>query len=160
MARVSSQDPYRNFRFRVSFVGNGDKVVAGLKKMSALTKTTEPIDWRQAGDNNTTRKLPGKTKYEPITLEAGITQDKEFEEWADMVNKYNADNLMSADDFRRQLKVEVYDMQTNSTGTPVLSYTIEEAWVSKYTALPDLDASSNEVAIHTIEIQNEGWRRM
>ncbi len=153
MARPSPEDPYRNFRFRVFFDGSP---VAGLKKMSALTKTTEPIDWREAGDNNTTRKLPGVTKYEPVTLEAGVTTSTEFEEWADAVNKYGADNLMSSEEFRRDIRLEVYDMENNK----VLTYAVYESWVSKYTALPDLDASSNEVAIQTIEIQNEGWQRI
>jgi phage tail-like protein len=153
MARTATQDPYRNFRFRLFFDNNP---VAGLKKMSALTKSTEPIDWREAGDNNTTRKLPGKTKYEPVTLEAGVTADTEFETWADAVNKFDSDNLMSADEFRRDIRLEVYDMQNNK----VLTYVIYDAWVSKYTAVPDMDASSNEVAIQTLELQNEGWKRL
>jgi predicted transcriptional regulator YdeE len=72
-------DPYKNFKFRVKWDG---KYVAGLSKMSALKRTTEPIKHREGGDPSTSRKSPGRTEYEAITLERGVTHDLEFEKWA------------------------------------------------------------------------------
>ena len=62
--------------------------VAGLSKMGALKRTTEMVEFHEAGENITSRKLPGKTSYEPVMLEAGVTYDTAFEDWADLVNDF------------------------------------------------------------------------
>ena len=54
-------------------------------RSSALKRTTEVVKHREGGDNSTDRKSPGRTKYEAITLERGVTHDPEFEKWANMV---------------------------------------------------------------------------
>ncbi len=146
-------DPYRNFKFKIKW---GDSYVAGLNKCSALKKTTESVDWREGGDPSSSRKLPGKTSYEGITLEAGVTHDRAFEEWANLVNNYQGDADMSLKDFRKDhITIDVFNLQ----GTKVLSYTVYRCWVSEYQALPELDASGNAVMIQTIKLENEGWER-
>jgi len=145
-------DPYRNFKFRVKWDG---KYVAGLSKCTALKRTTEMTEWREGGDPSSTRKLPGKTKYEPITLEAGITHDTAFEDWANKVNNFQGDAAMSLKNFRKDITIDVF----NEAGQKVLSYNVYRSWVSEYQALPDLDASANAVAIQNIKIENEGWER-
>lgn len=145
-------DPYRNFKFRVRWDG---EPVAGLSKASALKKQTEVMDWREGGDPSHGRKLPGKTSYEPITLEKGVTHDPAFEAWANLVNNFSADAAMSLLNFRKEVVIDVHNLQ----GTVVLSYIVHRCWVSEYTALPELDASGNAVAIQTIVLQNEGWER-
>ena len=145
-------DPYRSFKFRVKWDG---VYVAGLSKCSALKKTTEVIDWREGGDPTHTRKLPGKTRFEPITLSKGLTHDLAFEDWANLVNNVQADAAMSLRNFRKEVVIDVYNLQ----GAAVMSYIVHRAWVSEYTALPELDASGNAVAIQTIVLQNEGWER-
>jgi phage tail-like protein len=69
-------DPYKEFKFRVKWDGH---YVAGISKVSALKRTTEVIEHREGGNPNTSRKSPGLTKFEPITLERGVTHDLEFE---------------------------------------------------------------------------------
>lgn len=145
-------DPYRNFKFKVKWDG---QYVAGLNKCSALKKTTEVVDWREAGDPSTGRKLPGKTSYEPITLEAGVTHDTAFEAWANLVNNFQGDATMSLLNFRKDLIIDVFNLQ----GVKVLSYLVYRCWVSEYTALPELDAGGNAVMIQTLQLQNEGWER-
>lgn len=146
-------DPYRSFKFRVKWDG---EYVAGLSKCSALKKTTEVVDWRESGDPSHGRKLPGKTSYEPITLEKGVTHDPAFEDWANLVNNFQGDAAMSLRNFRKEaLTIDVCNLQ----GVVVLSYNVYRAWVSEYTALPELDAAGNAVAIQTIVLQNEGWER-
>jgi phage tail-like protein len=150
---VHRHDPYRNFKFRVKWDG---QYVAGLNKCSALKKTTESTEWREGGDPSTVHKLPGKTKYDPITLEAGITHDTTFEEWANKVNNFRrGDPGMSLKDFRKNITIDVF----NEQGSKALSYNVYECWVSEYQALPALDAGANAVAIQTIKIENEGWER-
>ncbi len=145
-------DPYRNFKFRIKI----DNVyVAGLSKCSALKKTTEMVEWREAGDPSTTHKLPGKTKYDAITLTAGVTHDTTFEDWAGLVNNFQGDASMSLKNFRKNITIDVF----NEADQPVLSYNVYRCWVSEFQALADLDASANAVLIQTIKLENEGWER-
>jgi phage tail-like protein len=146
--------PYRNFKFKVFF--DKPDAVALVSKMSALKRTTEVVEWRCGGDSNTPRKRAGKTKFEPITMEQGISLDTDFEDWADRVNKFGEGGQAQQDnDFRKDIRVEVLDLD----GQTVLKYKIRSCWVSEYTAVPDLDANANAVAIKTIKIENEGWER-
>lgn len=146
------EDPYRNFKFKIKW---DNDYVAGLSKCGALKKSTDVVDWREGGDPSHSRKLPGLTKYEPITLEAGVTHDTAFEEWASKVNNFEADSAMSLKDFRKDITIEVCNLQ----GETVLGYNVYRCWVSDYQALPELDASGNAIMIQTITLQNEGWQR-
>ena len=146
-------DPYRTFKFQVVVDG---QVVAGLRKMGALKKTTEVVDWRSAGDPSHERKLPGGTKYEAVTLEQGLTHDPVFEQWANLVNNIQGDAAMSLKNFRKDIVINVLNLQ----GTVAISYKLFRAWVSEYQALPELDAGSmNTVGIQTLTLQHEGWER-
>jgi phage tail-like protein len=147
--------PYRNFKFRVYFEGKSEPV-ALVSKMTALKRTTEVVEWRQGGESNTIRKLAGKTKYEDITIEQGMSLDPDFEDWADQVNKWGGTDLSQKDnEFRKELRIEVLDLD----GEVVLKYKVHRCWVSEYTAVPDLDANANAVAIKTAKFVNEGWER-
>lgn len=147
-------DPYRNFRFKLKWDG---EYVAGLSKCSALKKSTEVVEFREGGDPTHSRKMPGQTKFEPLTLEAGVTHSTTFEDWANLVNNFNqGDPAMSLKNFRKdQIILDVFNLQ----GAKVLSYVIHRCWVSEFQALPELDASANAVMIQTLTLQNEGWER-
>ena len=145
--------PIRTFKFRLYFEGKSEPV-ALVNKMSALKRITEVVEWRQGGESNTVRKLAGRTKYEPITLEQGLAIDTDFEDWADRVNKWTSVDLSEKDnDFRKEMRLEVLDLD----GEVKLKYKMHKCWVSEYTAIPDLDANANTVAIKTLKIENEGW---
>ena len=147
-------DPYKNFKFRVILDG---KPVAGISKISALKRVTEVVEHREGGDPSTSRKSPGRTKYEPITLERGITQDEEFEKWANQVWSLGAGlgSEISLKEFRKNIRIELY----NEAGQVVIAYNVFRCWVSEYQALPDMDANSTATAIQSIKIENEGWER-
>ncbi|MGH6846882.1 MAG: phage tail protein [Methylocella sp.] len=147
-------DPYKNFKFRLKWDGH---YVAALSKCSALKRTTEVVEHREGGDPSTSRKSPGRTKYEAITLERGVTHDTDFEAWANKVWNYGAalGAEVSLKDFRKNLTIEFY----NEAGQLALAYKVYRAWVSEYQALPDLDANANAVAIQHIKLENEGWER-
>jgi phage tail-like protein len=147
-------DPYKNFKFRVKWDG---KYVAGISKVSGLKRTTEVVEHREGGDPSTSRKSPGRNKYEPITLERGVTHDREFEQWANRVWNFGSGlgAEVSLSNFRKDLIVELY----NEAGQVVLAYKVFRAWVSEYQALPDLDANANAVAIQHLKLENEGWER-
>ena len=147
-------DPYKNYKFRVKWDG---KYVAGVSKVSALKRTTEVVKHRDGGDPSTSRKSPGRTEYEPITLERGVTHDVEFEAWASKVWHLGGGlgSEASLKDFRKDITIDVY----NEAGQLALSYNVFRCWVSEYQALPDLDANANAVAIQHIKLENEGWER-
>ncbi len=147
-------DPYKNFKFRVRWDG---RFVAGVSKVSALKRTTEVVEHREGGDPSSSRKSPGRTKYEPITLERGVTHDVDFEQWANKVWNFNggAGAEVSLADFRKNIIIDVF----NESGQKVISYNVFRCWVSEYQALPDLDANANAVAIQHIKLENEGWVR-
>jgi phage tail-like protein len=147
-------DPYKNFKFRVRWDG---RFVAGVSKVSALKRSTEVVEHREGGDPSTSRKSPGRTKYEAITLERGVTHDLEFERWANKVWNFGAGlgAEVSLADFRKDVIIEVY----NEAGQLALSYNVFRCWVSEFQTLPDLDANANAVAIQTLKLENEGWQR-
>jgi phage tail-like protein len=147
-------DPYKNFKFRVKWDG---RYVAGVSKVGALKRTTEVVEHREGGDPSSVRKSPGQSKYEPITLERGVTHDLEFEQWANKVWNYGSGLGMevSLKDFRKDVIIELY----NEAGQLAIAYKVYRCWVSEYTAMPELDASANAVAIQSMTLQNEGWER-
>ena len=147
-------DPYKNFKFQVKWDG---RYVAGVSKVGSLKRTTEVVKHREGGDPSSSRKSPGKTEYEAITLERGVTHDIEFEKWANKVWNYGSGlgSEVSLKDFRKDIIIEVY----NEAGQLVIAYKIYRCWVSEYQSLPDFDANANAVAIQTIKLENEGWER-
>jgi phage tail-like protein len=147
-------DPYKNFKFRVK--GDG-RYVAGLSKVGMLKRSTEVLKHREGGDPSSSRKSPGCTKYEAITLERGVTHDAEFEQWANKVWNYGSGlgTEVSLKDFRKDIIIEVY----NEAGQLALAYKVYRCWVSEWQAMPDLDANANAVAIQHIKLENEGCER-
>lgn len=145
-------DPYRNFKFRVRWDG---KVVAGVSKVSALKQSTEAVTHREGGDPSSSRLTPGAFKFEPITIERGLTHDTEFEKWAKLVWNVEGDALISLANFRKDIILELL----NEQGVVAKAYKIYRCWVSEYQAMPELDANANAVAIEMMVIQNEGWER-
>lgn len=147
-------DPYKNFKFRLKWDG---RYVAGISKMSVLKRTTEVVKHRDGGDASSSRKSPGRTEYDAITLDRGVTHDVAFEQWANKVWDYGAGLGMevSLADFRKDIMLEMY----NEAGQLVIAYKIYRCWVSEYQALPDMDANANAVAIQHIKLENEGWER-
>ena len=151
---ASRFDPYKNFKFRVKWDG---RYVAGVCKVSALKRTTEVVKHREGGDPSSTRKSPGRTEYEAITLERGVTHDAEFEKWANKVWSFGSGlgAETSLKDFRKDLIIELY----NEAGQLAIAYKVYRCWVSDYQAQADLDANANAVLIQSLKLENEGWER-
>lgn len=157
MPRTSQFDPYRKFKFRIKL---NNAVVAGLTKCSALTMSVESKEFRSGDMDSFKHKLPGLVSFEAITLEQGVTQDKTFEKWATTMANYmgnkGTDAEKTPNDFRKDIDIEIFNLNNEK----VKAYRIYNCWVSKYTAVPDLDASSGEVMIQTLVLENEGIQVM
>ncbi|OPY56300.1 MAG: T4-like virus tail tube protein gp19 [Methanosaeta sp. PtaU1.Bin112] len=146
------KNPYKNYKFLIKFDGT---VVAGVSKVSPLKRTTEVITHCMGGENSRDFKSPGRTTYEGITCEHGITSDTDFEDWANKVSHPDGDPSMALDSFRKDLLLEVLDEK----GQVARRYKLFGCWVSEFTAVPDLDASGNAVAIESIKIEMDYWTR-
>jgi phage tail-like protein len=147
-------DPYKNFKFRVKWDG---RYVAGVSKVGTLKRTTEVVKHREGGDPSSSRKSPGRTEFEAVMLERGVTHDTEFEKWANKVWNFGSGlgAEVSLKDFRKDLIIDVY----NEAGQLVIAYKLFRCWVSEFQALSDLDANANAVAIQHLKLENEGWER-
>jgi phage tail-like protein len=147
-------DPYKAFKFRVKMDG---RYVAGVSKVGALKRSTEVVKHREGGDPSSSRKSPGQTDFEAVTLERGVTHDVEFERWANKVWNFGAGlgAETSLKDFRKDIIIELY----NEAGQLALAYKLFRCWPSEYQAMPELDANANAVAIATLKLENEGWER-
>ena len=147
-------DPYKNFKFRVKWDG---EYIPAISRVTGLLRITEVVEHREGGDPSTSRKSPGRTQFDAITLERGLTDDTAFEDWANLVWKLGAalGSEVSLNEFRKDIYVELY----NEAGQLVRAYKVFRCWPSQYRALPDLDANSNAIAIEHIKLENEGWER-
>jgi phage tail-like protein len=151
-ASSNRADPYKNFKFQVKYK---DITVAGVSKISGFKRTTEVVKHRCGGDPSSPRKSPGRTDYDAISMENGVTHDRFFAQW---VNKVWAlgkgpGTEVSLADYKRDLLVEVY----NEAGQVVVAYKIYRCWVSEYTPMSELDANANAILISSIKVENEGW---
>lgn len=149
-------DPYKNFKFQVFWEGSKTPV-AGISKVTGLKRITDVVEHREGGDPSSSRKSPGRTKYESITIERGITHDRDFVKWTNKVWNYGSGlgGETSLKDFRRNLIIELY----NEAGQLVLRHKVYRCWVSEYQALPDLDANANAIAIEHIKLEHEGFEQ-
>lgn len=154
VVNATRMDPYKNFKFRVKWDG---KYVAGISKVSMLRRSTEVVVHRQGSDPSASHRSPGRSEYDAITLERGVTHDHEFEDWASKVWSVQSGlgPEVSLKDFRKDIVVELL----NEAGQVAIAYLVHRCWVSEYIALPDLDANASAVAIEKIRLENEGWER-
>jgi phage tail-like protein len=147
---TSRFDPYKNMKFRIKWDG---KYVAGVSKISALKRSTEAVTHREGGDPSTSRVSPSVWKFEPITVERGVTHDPEFENWANLIYNTDGDLAISLEKFRKDLIIELL----NEQGVPAKAYKVYRCWVSEYQPMAELDANAHAVLIEHMVIQNEGW---
>jgi phage tail-like protein len=150
-------DPYKNFKFRVKWDG---RYVAGVSKVSALKRTTEVVRHREGGDPSSSRKSPGRTEYEAITIERGLTHDTEFEKWVNKVWQIGTPGAgsgreVSLKDFRKDITIELY----NEAGQLAMAFKVYRCWPSEFQFAADLDANANAVLISHIKLENEGVER-
>jgi phage tail-like protein len=151
---TSRFDPYKSYAFLLYF-GTNTTPVAGISKVTGLKRSSDPIEYKEGG-NAIIRKGLGRTKYEPLTLERGLTHDIDFEEWANAAQVLDKGApSTSLKNLRREIRIDFL----NEERQPVLRFLVHRCWVSEYQALPDLDAGSNAIALEHIKLENEGWER-
>jgi phage tail-like protein len=152
---INRYDPYKSYRFLVYF-GTSTSPVAAVSKVSGLKRSSDVIEYKEGGNAIILKGL-GRTKYEPITLERGVTHDTDFSDWANaaQVLDKGSPNTSLKDLRKPVVRIDLL----NEEGQPVLRYFVYRCWVSEYQALPDLDAGANAIAIEHIKLENEGWEQ-
>lgn len=149
---INRYDPYKSYRFLVYF-GASTSPVAGVSKITALKRSSDVIEYKRGGHAIILKGL-GRTKYEAITLERGITQDHDFITWADAAQRLDKGHAInSLANLRREIRLQLL----NEEGQAVIGYLVHRAWVSEFQAFPDLDAGANAIALEHIKLENEGW---
>jgi len=158
--RTSSFDPYRTFKFRVRMNG---QTIAGVTKVSALGRTVASTELKEGGDALGPRQMPGPVTYDEVTLEQGWSSDATLEQWANEVTRLHADPA-GVKSFKRTVFIDVFALNGNlgpvGTSTPLTSYRLDRAWVSKYVAMPELSADNGGFGIQVVTIRHEGWERI
>ncbi len=149
---INRFDPYKAYRFLVYF-GTSTAPVAGISKVTGLKRSSDAIEYKEGG-NAIIRKGLGRTKYDAITLERGVTHDQDFENWANAAQVLDKGSpSTSLKSLRQEIRIDLL----NEAGQPVHRYLVHRCWVSEYQALADMDAGSNAVMIEHIKLENEGW---
>jgi phage tail-like protein len=143
MGTAQRVDPYRNFNFLVEIHG---VTQAGFSDCSGFASTTDPIEYREGGENTTVRKLPGMTKHTNITLKWGLTDSRELYDWYRSIVNGTID--------RRNGSIIVLD----NAGKEKIRWNFYQGWPTKWDG-PDFTAKGNDVAIETLEIAHEGIER-
>ena len=147
-------DPYKSYAFLV-YIGNSTTPVAAVSKVTGLKRSSDPIEYKEGG-NAVILKGLGRTKYDAVTMERGVTFDTDFQNWADAAQVLDKGApSTSLANLRQELRIDLL----NEERQPVMRYFIHRCWVSEFQALPDLDAGANAVAIEHIKLENEGWER-
>ena len=145
---MPANDPLRNFRYRLEIDGI---VQAGFLEVAIGDASNDPIEYREGNEITTVRKLKGLNKYANITLKWGLTDSIELSNWHRMVVD-DATPLAAA---RRNVVIRVQ----NEAGEDKAAWEITRAWPTKYNPA-DLNGKGNEVAIESLELANEGIRRI
>jgi len=136
-------DPFRGFNFLVEIDGITQ---AGFQECSGLDSQTASIDYREGGDANHVRKLPGLNSFTPISLKRGITDSDELWKWRLTAVEGKAE--------RRNGSVVLLDEK----GAEKLRWNFSSAWASKWTG-PAFNSTGNAIAVETLEITHEELTR-
>jgi len=147
-------DPYKTYRFLVYF-DTSTSPVAGVSKVGGIKRSSDVIEYKEGGNAIILKGL-GRTKYDPITLERGVTFDTDFQDWA---NSSQVLDQGSPSTSLKNLRKEIRIVLLNEEGQAVQRYNIHRCWVSEFQALPDLDAGGSAIALEHVKLENEGWER-
>jgi phage tail-like protein len=146
--------PYPSNLFLV-YLGTSTSPAALVNRITGVKRITDVMEYKEGG-NPIILKGPGRTKYDPITLERGVSQDPDFLNWANAVQVLDKGApSTSLKNLRQDLRIDLL----NEDLQPVKRFKVYRAWPSEYQALPDLDAGANAVAIEHLKLENEGWEQ-
>ncbi len=145
---MADKDPLVSAFFTIDF---GGEVQGAFRECTGLGSENEVVEYKASGDKGkfVMKKVPGRMKWNNITLKRGITDAMDLWKWRKKVEEGKVDEA------RKNGSIIMYD-QKNS---PVARWDFTAAWPSKLTG-PTANATNNEVGIEEIEITHEGYARV
>ena len=150
---MSKSDPLLSFNFILdvgSFVSG-----AVFTEVSGLGSESEVAEYKTVAGMGSDhvgyiQKIPGRLKWEAITLKRGITTSTmDAWAWRKMVEDGNVEGA------RSNGTITMYDEK----GTPSAEWTFIRGWPSKISG-PSIKADSNEVGVEEMTIVHEGITRV
>ena len=144
---MPDKDPLVSSWFGVEFQG---QVVGAFRECSGLGSENEVVEYKASGDKGqyVIKKVPGRLKWNNITLKRGITDAMDMWKWRKLVEDGKIDEA------RKNGTITMYNQQ----GDAIAKWDFKNAWASKLTG-PTANAGNNEVAIEELEITHEGYER-
>lgn len=145
---MAEKDPLVSAWFGVEFQG---QVVGAFRECTGLGSENEIVEYKASGPKGeyVVKKVPGRLKWNNITLKRGITDAMDMWKWRKLVEKGKIGEA------RKNGTITMYNQQ----GNPVAQWTFINAWPSKLTG-PGANAANNEVAIEEMELTHEGYERV
>ena len=134
-------------RYSLRVVWDGEQI-AGVRRVRGLGRLTELVTVHDGSDPNASRIIVGPTKFEPVTIERGITHDDAFEQWV------QATQQGAGPAPRKDVRIELHDNERRIT----VAWVLRGALPIKLQA-PDLNAAGNDVAIEQLTLAYEGLER-
>ncbi|RKH55915.1 phage tail protein [Corallococcus llansteffanensis] len=162
---ANARNPLRTFRFRIRMnTSAAGQYVAGVRTVSGLSVHVSPFEVWEGGNNLHRYAQPHKVNWEPIVMEQGLALDDTLERWALAVLEFARTGKAPGEAVKRDVFIDLWDGFAHPTEVPapgpearIRSFYVHNAWVSKYHALPKLDAMAGEVALLSLELTHEGW---
>lgn len=157
------RDPLRTYQFSIWFMaGQGRVPVGGVQKVSGLTSTVTATETWEGGNNLHRYANPDRVTWDPVTLEQGLALGEGLEKWAASVRSFAMSGRPDpGEPVKRDVMIEIADpvriKPAEHRPRRVRRYVLKNAWISKYVALPRLDALVSEVAFLTVELIHEGF---
>jgi phage tail-like protein len=137
-------DPYRAYNFKLEIQG----ATAGhFTECSGLGVKVDVIKYREAGNSQIVRAIPGPVEYNPVTLKYGVTTSRELWEW---MTKAAAGTVE-----RKNVSIVLLD---SDSVTELMRWDLLDAWPSEWQGAP-LNASSQAVAIESLTLVFDGLKR-
>jgi phage tail-like protein len=145
---MPDKDPLVSSWFGVEFQG---QIVGAFRECTGLGSENEVVEYKASGQKGeyVIKKVPGRLKWNNITLKRGVTDSMEAWKWRKLVEQGKIT------DARKNGTITMYNQQ----GDPVAKWNFTNAWPSKLNG-PSANAGNNEVAIEELELTHEGYERV
>ena len=159
-----NKEVYRGYKFSVSInAGQGILTRTAFQKVTGLKSSVEVIEYREGNMPDRMEKFAGMMTYDSVTLERGISNDEDFNNWMKLVCDINVATPpagaasggtgtdFGAGSYRKDITIFLHNKQ----GDVVKQYVLLKAFPSEYT-VGDFDATSNDIVISSLVLQHHG----
>lgn len=145
---MEEKDPLVSAWFSIEFQ---NAVVGAFRECTGLGSENEVVEYKASGPGGkfVLKKVPGRMKWNNITLKRGITDAMDMWKWRQLVEEGKVAEA------RKSGSIVMHDQE----GKQIARWNFVNAWPSKLTG-PTANATANEVGIEELEITHEGYTRV